>query len=118
MDNPTNVQKRKRAVTVPDDTMVVDARRLTRDLDAADEFDDGRHGLPADEEDDSDASDVDQPDDEPLTKSTLFWSEQLIIERQDNDELGLGKPSSVHPMQGTPTILRMIFIIKSINDSN
>jgi hypothetical protein len=81
IDNPTNVQKRKRAVTVPDDTIIVDTRHLTRDPDIDDKFDDGRYGLPADEEDDSDASDVDQPDDKPLTKSTLFWSGQLIIKR-------------------------------------
>jgi hypothetical protein len=66
MNNLTNVQKRKRAIIVPDDTIIVDTRRLTRGPDVTDEFDDGRYRLPADKEDDSDASDVDQPDNEPL----------------------------------------------------
>ena len=118
MDNPTNVQKRKRAITVPDDTIIVDTRHLIGDPGTDDEFDDGRYGLPADEEDDSDASDVDQPDDEPLTKSTLFWSRQLIIKRQEDNELSLRKPSLVDLIQDNPNLLRKIFIIKLINDLN
>ena len=38
-----------------------------------------RYGLPSIIEDDPDDSDVDQPDDEPIEKSTLFWDIQLII---------------------------------------
>jgi hypothetical protein len=116
MDNPTNVQKRKRAIIVPNNTIIVDTRRLTRDPDIDDEFDDGRYRLPANEEEDSNASDVDQPDNKPLTKSTLFWPGQLIIKRQEDDELGLRKPSLVDLIQDNPNILRKIFIIKLIND--
>jgi hypothetical protein len=72
IDNLTNVQKRKRAITVPNNTIIVDTRHLIGDPGTDDEFNDRRYRLPADKEDDSDASNVDQPDDEPLTKSTLF----------------------------------------------
>jgi len=55
--------------------------------------DTSRHRKPSLEEDNPEDSDVDQPDNEPLEESTLFWSTQLIISRQDNDFIGLGKPS-------------------------
>jgi hypothetical protein len=36
--------------------------------------DDSRHGLPSITEDNPEDSDVDQPDNDPLEESTLFWS--------------------------------------------
>jgi hypothetical protein len=70
MDHQINIQKRKRADIIQDtliitgvaddkDTIIVDTRR---------------HGLPSIIEDDLDDSDIDQPDNKPLEKSTLFWS--------------------------------------------
>ena len=70
MDHQINIQKRKRADIIQDalilagvaddkDTIIVDTRR---------------HGLPSIIEDDPDDSDIDQPDNKPLEKSTLFWS--------------------------------------------
>jgi hypothetical protein len=50
----------------------VDTRHLIGDPSVDNEFDDRRYRLPANKEDDSDASNVNQPDDKPLTKSTLF----------------------------------------------
>jgi hypothetical protein len=107
MDSQVNVQKRKRVNTIEDALIIAGA--------ADDEetiiVDDGRHGLPSITEDDPDDSDVDQPDDEPLEKSTLFWSTQLIISLGKDDEIGLGNPSAEHQMKGTPTLLRKLFII-------
>jgi len=68
MDNQSNFQKRKRANAVQN--------KYTIDLLALDGptiiVDHLRHGLPSNIEEDSDDSDVDQQDDEPLEKSTLF----------------------------------------------
>jgi hypothetical protein len=107
MDTLSDVLKQKRAETLalalangeiddPEDTIVVE---------------DLRFGLPSNEEDDPNASDVDQSDSEPLQNSTLFWDTQLIISRQDDDEMGLGKRPLKHQMKGTPALLRKIFII-------
>ena len=110
IDNQANVQKRKRAETITEDCIIVDTTQRPANQDTDDEFDDGRHGLPSNEEDDPDDSDVDQPDEEPLTESTLFWSDQLIISRQEDHEIGLGKPTVKHQMSGTLSLLRIIFI--------
>ena len=67
--------------------------------------------MPSIKEDNPEDSDVDQPDEEPLEKSTLFWSTQLVIKRQEDNKIGLGKPSAKH-WQKAPNLLRMIFIIK------
>jgi hypothetical protein len=108
MDNQSNFQKRKRAKTIQDMAGILGV------ADAKDTIivDDPRYGLPSIEEDDSEASDVDQPDNEPLEKSTLFWSTQLIISRQEDNEIGLGKPSAEHSQKGTPNLLRMTLIIR------
>ena len=58
-------------------------------------------------EDDSEASNVDQPDEEPLEKSTLFWSTQLIISRQEDNKIGLEKSSAEHRQTGTLNLLYM-----------
>ena len=68
MDSQTNIQKRKRAIIFEDQQIIAGV--------ADDEntiiVDDSRHGLPSIIEDDSDESDVDQPDNTLLEKSTLF----------------------------------------------
>jgi hypothetical protein len=69
----------------------VDTTGRSSSTDIDDEFDDRRHRLPSNEEDDPNASDVDQLDKEALTDLTLFWSTQLVISKQDDDEIGLGK---------------------------
>jgi len=74
--------------------------------------DTSRHGKPSLEEDNPEDSDVDQPGDEPLEESTLFCSTQLIISRQDNDFIGLGKPSAKLQMQPTPHLQCKVHIIK------
>ena len=70
MDHQINTQKRKRAHIIQDALIIAGA--------ADDEntiiVDTGRYGLPSIIEDDPDDSDIDQPDNEPLEKSTLFWS--------------------------------------------
>jgi hypothetical protein len=107
MDHQTNIQKRKRADIIQDALIIAGA--------ADDEetiiVDTRRHGLPSIIEDDPDDSDVDQPDNEPLEKSTLFWSTQLVISLGEDDEIGLEKPSTKHQMKGVPNLLRKIFII-------
>ena len=91
MDTQTSIQKRKRADTALNEpafeclidgesTIIVDTSRLD--------------GKPSNIEDNSDDSDVDQPDNELLEESTLFKSIQLIISRKKDDELGLAKPSN------------------------
>jgi hypothetical protein len=64
--------------------------------------DDSRHGLPSIIEDDSDESDVDQPNNAPLEKSTLFWSNQLVLSLGEDDQIGVGKPPPEHQLKGTP----------------
>jgi hypothetical protein len=73
--------------------------------------DTSRYGKPSIEEDDSDDSDVEQPDNEPLEKSTLFWSTQLIISRQNDDIIGLGRPSAEHKMTNTLHLPCNVYII-------
>ena len=108
MDTQANIQKRKRADTAPNEnvfecliegepTIIVDT---------------SRHGLPSNIEDDSEDSDVDQPDDEPLEKSTLFQSVQLDFSMQKGGEMRIGMPSAEdHSLKNTPALLRKIFII-------
>jgi hypothetical protein len=50
-------------------------------------------GKPSNIEDNSDNSNVDQPDNKPLKESTLFKSIQLIISHKKDNKLGLTKPS-------------------------
>jgi hypothetical protein len=97
--------------TITEDTIIVDTTSRHSSTATADEFDDIRHRLPSNEEDDPDASDVDQADDEPLTESTLFWSRQLVISKQDDNEIGLGNPSRVYQETKAPTLLRKISFI-------
>jgi hypothetical protein len=70
MDHQIHIQKRKRADIIQDvliitgaaddeDTIIVNTRR---------------YRLPFILEDNSDDSDIDQPNNKPLEKSTLFWS--------------------------------------------
>jgi hypothetical protein len=108
MDTKANIQKRKRADTTPNEhafeclikgepTIIVDT---------------SRHGLCSNIEDDSEDSDVDQPDDEPLEKSTLFQSVQLVFSMQKGDKIRIGIPSTKdHSLKNTPALLRKIFII-------
>ena len=67
-----------------------------------------RYGLPSIEEDDSDDSDVDQPDNESLYQSTLFWSTQRILSADQEDKLSLGIPTVGHQMKGVPSSFRGI----------
>jgi hypothetical protein len=74
--------------------------------------DTSRYGLPSNIEDDSEDSDVDQPDEEPLEKSTLFQSVQLVFSMQKGDEMRMGVPSAEdHSLKNTPALLHKIFII-------
>jgi hypothetical protein len=107
----TNVQKRKRAETIAEDTIIVDTTDWSSSTTIDNEFDDGRHRLPFNKEDDPDASDIDQPDKEALTNSTLFWSTQFVISKQDDDEIGLGKASLEHQKTKTLALLCKISII-------
>ena len=111
METPINNSKRKRAETITEDAVIVDTTSQHSSTAAADEFDDVRHGLLSNKEDDSNASDVDQADNKPLTESTLFWSKQLVISKQDDDEMGLGNPSRVHQETKAPTLLYKISFI-------
>jgi allantoicase len=92
MDNQSIFQKRKRAETIDNTAIILDAG----DTEETIVVDTSRYGLPSIKEDNLEDSDVDQPDEEPLEKSTLFWSTQLVIKRQEDDEMGLGKPSAKH----------------------
>ena len=107
MDNHTNIQKRKRADTVKDKPAIVGAA----DIEETIMVEDPRFGLPSNIEDDSEDSDVDQPDNEPLEESTLFWSTQRVITQGEEGEIGLEKPSAKHQLKNTPNILRKLFII-------
>jgi hypothetical protein len=80
--------------------------------------DDSCYRLPSITEDDPDDSDVDQPDNEPLEKSTLFWGTQLIISLGEDDKIGLGKPSTEHKLKGRLSLLRKLFIYYLINKYN
>jgi hypothetical protein len=61
------------------------------------------------EEDNSDDSDVDQPDNESLHQSTLFWSTQRILSADQEDKLSLGIPPVGHQMKGVPgSFLRIV----------
>jgi hypothetical protein len=91
MDTQTSIQKRKRANTVQNEHAI--------DSDASNETTivcDTSHlnGKPSNIEDDSDDSNVDQPNDEPLKESTLFKPIQLVISCKKDHELGLAKPSN------------------------
>jgi hypothetical protein len=107
MDSQANIQKRKRANTLEDVLIIAGAANDEETI----IVDDRRHGLPSITEDDPDDSDIDQPDNEPLEKSTLFWSTQLVISLGKDDEISLGKPSTEHQMKGTPNLIHKLFII-------
>ena len=90
MDTQTSIQKRKRANTVQNEHAI--------DSDASNETTiicDTLHldGKPSNIEDNSDDSDVNQPNNEPLEEFTLFKPIQLVISRKKDEELGLAKPS-------------------------
>jgi hypothetical protein len=57
--------------------------------------DDSRHRLRSITDDESDESDVGQPDNVPLETSSLFWSNQLVLSLGEDDQVGLGKPVSL-----------------------
>ena len=107
MDNQTNIQKRKRANTAQDEHTI----KGVSDEETTIIVDTSHYRKPSIIEDDSDDSDVEQPDSIPIQKSTLFWSTQLVISRQKDDEIGLAKPSIEHKMKNTLALLRKIFII-------
>jgi hypothetical protein len=97
MDTQNNVQKRKRADTVPDE-YGIDLAALDGPTIIVDHL---RHGLPSNIED------------EPLEKSTLFQSIQLLFGMEKDDKMRMRKPTTVqdHSLRNRPTILRKIFII-------
>jgi hypothetical protein len=72
--------------------------------------DTSRHGLPSNIEDNPNDSNVDQPDNKPLEKSTLFWSTQLILGPGEDDKVTLAKPLE-HQIKGAPNLYCKIFII-------
>jgi hypothetical protein len=91
MDTQTSIQKRKRANTVQNEHIIdSDASNETTIICDTSHLD----GKPSNIEDNSDDSDVDQPNNEPLEESTLFKSIQLIISRKKDKELGLTQPSN------------------------
>jgi hypothetical protein len=108
MDTKANIQKRKRADTAPNEY----AFECSIDGEPTIIVDTSRHGLPSNIEDNPEDSDVDQPDDDPLEKSTLFQSVQLVFSMQKGDEMRIGVPSAEHhSLKNTPPLLRKIFII-------
>jgi hypothetical protein len=111
MDILTNVQKRQRVDTVEDCIIVDDGTGIWANPVLEDKSDSSHHGLPSNIEDDSDDSDMDQPDKEPLEESTLWWSDQSILELKGDDEIGLGKPPVEHQMKGILSLLRKTYII-------
>jgi hypothetical protein len=111
MDIQTNVQKRQRADTVEDCIIVDDGTGIWANPVLEDKSDSLYHGLPSNIKDDSNDSDVDQPDKEPLEKSTLWWSDQSILELKNDDEIGLRKPPVEHQIKGIPSLLRKTSII-------
>jgi hypothetical protein len=98
MGNQTKLPKRKRAISIPNEDVIKDVL----DPETTIIVNTSQHRKPSIEEDNPEDSDVDQPDDEPLEESTLFWSTQLVISRQDNDLISLGKPSAELKIQTTP----------------
>ena len=105
MDTETIIQKRKRADTIQNKYKSDASEESTIICDTS-HF----HGKPSNMEDDSDDSDVDQPDMEPLTASTLFKSIQFVPSHQEDDMLGVAKPSE-DQMRFTLAHSRKIFII-------
>ena len=103
----TNVQKRKRVNTLEDAFIIAHAAEDNETI----IVDTSRYRLPSIIEDNPEDSDIDQPDDEPLEKSTLFWSTQLVFSQGKEDEISLGKPFVEHQMKGTPNLLRRLFIM-------
>jgi hypothetical protein len=108
MDNQTKLPKRKRADTVLNN----DAIKGLYDPELTIIVNTSQHRKPSIEEDNPEDSDVEQPDNKPLEQSTLFWSTQLVISRQNDDLIGLGKPSAEHKMQTTPYLQYKVHIIK------
>jgi hypothetical protein len=102
MDGQINVQKRKRADTVPNTTAIP----VELDPEETIVVDHPSFGLPSNIEDDPNDSDVDQPDNEELEKSTLFWSTQFVLSLGEDNEIGLEKPATEHHMKGVPNLLR------------
>jgi hypothetical protein len=107
MDTLANIQKRKRADIVQNEHAIENNAEEESTI----IVDTSHYGKPSKIEDNPEDSDVDQPNHEPLTKSTLFWSSQLIISRREEDELSLERPSTKHQIQFTPATLCKIFII-------
>jgi hypothetical protein len=105
MDSQTNIPKRKRVNTIKDELIIAGA---ANDDDTI-IVDDSRYGLPSITEDDPDDSDVDQPDDKPIEKSTLFWDIQLIISLGEDDKIRLGKPSAEHQLKSRLPLLCQLF---------
>lgn len=108
MDNHTELQKRKRAETLRNQLAIesIPEGESTIIVDTS------RHGKPSLQEDDSEESDIDQPDNEPLEKSTLYWSNQLVISRQDDDTISLRKPSAEHQLKHPSHLSCKIYIIR------
>ena len=110
MGTQANIQKRKRADTVPNEHAI--------DLSALNGptiiIDHQRHRLPSNIKEDSDNSNIDQPDNKPLKKSTLFQSIQLVFSMQEGDKMRIAMPSLTdNLLKNTLALLRKIFIIKS-----
>lgn len=73
-----------------------------------DEVDESRFGLPCNQEENSDDSDVDQPNNEPLENSTLFWSTQRLLQVDQENKLIIGGIGADQQMKDLPSILRKI----------
>ena len=101
-----NLQKRKRADTVLNKAVLED----DSDTEEMIVVHDPRFGLPSNMEDNSDESDVDQPDSQDVTQSTLFWSTQRVISREEDGQIGLAKPATKHQDKGLPALVRKSII--------
>ena len=112
MDN----QKRKRADSTEDFIVVQTAADIAVNPNINDEVDDIRFGLPSNTADNSDDSDIDQDDNVPLEKSTLFWTNQKILSI-GLDEITLAQPTAER-IAATPRLAGKLFIIILIIRSN
>ena len=107
MDTQDNIQKRKRADTTEDTIIVEVPADFFTNATPKDKYDNIRHGLPSNIEDNPEDSDIDQDDKDKLENSTLFWTNQRIISAR----MTLVVSSLQHQMKGVPNSLSKLFII-------
>ena len=105
IDSQTNVQKQKRANIVPNATAIL----VELDPEETIIMDYPSFGLLSNIEDNPNDSDVDQPDNKELEKSTLFWSTQLVLSLREDNKISLEKPAIEHHIKGILNLLSKLY---------